>query len=103
MALVNKFNKFGLPPQLYNTVFGLNTVLTELGFPKWTLVKWPVPPLLTFWLLLTLLMSGLRWFAMFQIMFVLYKFFEEYGDPMSDWVQANGASELMSHYFLVIL
>lgn len=81
--------QLGLPPQLCSTVKGLNTVLTDLGFPSWMLVKWPVPPLLSFWLILTLLLSGLRWFALSEIVFVLYKFFEEYGEPVSDWVNAS--------------
>ena len=90
MVLVNKFDTLGLPPQLKATITGLNTILADLGFPKWTLVRWPVPPLMTVWLFLTLVMSGLRWFAMFEILFILYKFFEEYGDPVSDWVQNTG-------------
>ena len=89
MALVNNLDHIGIPPQLRSTLKGLNNVMADLGFPKWTLVKWQVPPLLTFWLLLTLLFSGLRWFAISEIVFILYKFFEDYGEPVSDWVNGG--------------
>ncbi|KAF6019641.1 hypothetical protein EB796_022060 [Bugula neritina] len=93
MVIVNKFDKVFLPPQVRTTLYGMNNVLATLGFPKWTLVKWPVPPLMTFWLLLTLLMSGLKWFALFELLFVFYKFFDEYGEPLSDWMHSNGYGE----------
>ncbi|XP_067935675.1 uncharacterized protein [Watersipora subatra] len=97
MAIVNKVEHIGVPPQLRSTLIGLNSVLTDLGFPRWILVKWQVPPLLTFWLLLTLLLSGLRWFALSQIAFTLYKLYEEYGEPVSDWVNGANGYRIQRH------
>jgi len=84
-----QLDRLGFPPQIYSTLYGLNKVMADLGFPRWTLVKWQVPPLYTFWLMMVLIMSGLKWFAAFQLLFILYKTYEHYGDPMTDWVQGG--------------
>ena len=85
MVLVEqRMESLGIPPQFLSAVTGFNQVLTGLGFPRWTLVKWQLPPLVTFWLLIVLMLSGLRWFALFEILFVVYKFCEEYG--ISNWL-----------------